>query len=131
MKKSATARMLPVVLTEDEKATKAQELAKKLADYDALEEEKKARTKDISDKMKSTRLEFTKLRREVASGKTDRLTDCWTEPNLVRRCWVVMRADTGEVVEDYPMTQQEIDEARQIDFTREKRAKDGDDKAAE
>lgn len=117
----ATTRMLPIPLTDDERAIKAQELAKRLGDYDALEEEKKERTKDLAEAMKKARTEFTKLRREVASGKTERLVDCFTEPNLERKCWVVMRADTGECVEDYAMTAKEIDEARQVDFTRKTR----------
>lgn len=126
-------RMLPVALTDDERATKAQELVKALADYDATEEEKKERTKDLTAQMKDLRNKFTTLRREVASGKTDRLVDTWTEPNIVRRCWVVIRADTGDVVEDYPMTEQEIAAAQQIDWTREKGKRAGggaDDKAS-
>lgn len=107
-------RFLPVRLTEEERAVKAKELAAKLGEYDALEEEKKAENSALTEKMKTARTDYTLLRHIVSTGMEKRDVSCWKEPNLGLKVWEIRRNDTGEIVEQDAMTAREVEEAMQI-----------------
>ncbi len=101
-------QMLPVKLSDDERAARAQELVGTLKEYDDVEHQKKSSTSHLTAQMKSLRARATDIRRIVETGQEPRLVDCYEEPNVVGRVWETYRTDTSERVSTRSMTAAEL-----------------------
>lgn len=99
-------RDLPCELTEDEKAEIAHDLAKNVAEYNEVEEEKKAVMQNYNERLKLLRTLQTKMAKEVETGLEDRPVVCeWDYHSPERGHMRLIRQDTFEVVETRRMSE--------------------------
>lgn len=97
-------RTLPVKLTEDERLARAKDAAAKVAEYAAIESQKKALTSELTAKMKELRSETQILSRAVQSGIEHQPVEVVERRNEDRYTIELVRMDTMEVVESRAMT---------------------------
>ncbi len=109
-------RMLPVQLTSDEVAVKADALAREMTDLDVAERFVAEKVKDMKDGLKERATGINVLRDVVRTHKEDRSVDCRREPDLMRKVWMLFREDTGEMVETSSMSSDEYMREAQLDF---------------
>jgi len=98
---------LPCKLTTEDRAIAAGQLAEAIQNLESLEIAHKTDTKEFN----SLKQQFTgsihRLSREVANGEATRSVDCELRLNYTNLTATLVRADTGEIVEDRPMTEDE------------------------
>lgn len=93
-------RDLKCELTEEEKAETANKLALNVAEYNEVEEEKKAVTQNYNERLKLLRTLQTKWAKEVETGLEDRPVVCeWDYHSPESGQMRLIRQDTFEVVE--------------------------------
>jgi hypothetical protein len=99
-----TTRVLPCELTEDEILEAGNDLAINVAQYNALEDEKKAALQEYTEKLKSLDGIQRKLAKMIETKKEDREVEClyhYHRPERGQK--TLVRLDTAEVVEVTPM----------------------------
>ena len=92
-------RLLPCELTDDQVNEVAKELAKNVAEYNALEEEKKQVTKDYAERLQLIDTLQRQLAKVVETGKEERPVMCEWDYHSPRNMKRLIRQDTFEVVE--------------------------------
>jgi hypothetical protein len=95
-------------LDDDELRVRGESLSSVALQYDKVEDEKKAATKEFSDELKGLRGEMRKLSIVIRQKKETRSVLCAVDfhspTNGIKR---ITRLDTGEFVRDEPMSAQE------------------------
>jgi hypothetical protein len=97
-------RSLPVKLTEDERLARAKDAAAKVAEYAAIETQKKALTSELTAKMKELRSETETLSQAVSSGIEYQPVEVVQHRNEERSLIETVRLDTSEIIDSRPMT---------------------------
>jgi len=105
-----TTRQLPVDLNEEEIADRGRAMAKSVSEKAGLQEEKKSATADINAKIKACGEVIRKLSEIISGGKEDREVSCEVKKDFDSNTVTVVRDDTGEVVEERPLTVDERQE---------------------
>lgn len=96
----------PCELTEEEKAETANKLALNVAEYNEVEEDKKAVVQNYNERLKLLRTLQTKWAKEVETGLEERPVVCeWDYHSPERGQKRLIRQDTFEVVEVQRMTE--------------------------
>lgn len=107
-------RLLPVEMTQEERATKALQLATACQDIAVAEERMKEAAAEAKSKIKILESDRDALAGEVRTGKEYRAVDVYKRMNLSLRTWEIRRADTLEIVESKAMTEYEYRDATQV-----------------
>jgi hypothetical protein len=102
---------LPVQFTAAELAERETALVEATLEYDRIEAEKKIAAKQFSEALKGLRREGSSLARQIQRGGQDAPVECIVtfhdpEPGFKS----IMRGDTGEVLRQEPMTDEEKQE---------------------
>ena len=104
---------LPVEIAEHEKAELCDVLGKDCVKKAELENEKKEVNKQFKEKIDFIQEEIDRNSQIAAEGAVYRQVTCKATPDYSSKTIQVVRLDTGEVVEERPMT---IDELAHIDM---------------
>ena len=92
-------RKLAVKLTAEELRERSKDLANALHEYDEIEAEKKRVTANLGERLKELRSEATELADIVKHGREFSYVTCsWSEDTVSGKL-ILVREDTGEVVE--------------------------------
>lgn len=109
-------RLLPCVLTSEEVAQRAQELARAEiyrgqveSDFAAAAEDWKAQKKLWDSKVMTASDACLRLGRVVKTGEEEREVECSTEVKGGQ--FLIVRVDTGEIVIQRPATQEELQQS--------------------
>lgn len=105
---------LPCKLTTEDRAAAAGQLAEAIQNLESLEVERKVETKNYNSRKQQFTGSIHRLSREVSNGKAVRSVDCELRLNHSNLKATLMRIDTGEVVEERPITEDE--KQMDIDF---------------
>lgn len=100
-------RTLPVQLTEVERNERGRQASRHIRRYRALEEKKKEVTKEFSDGMKDARRSAEIAAAAAETGVEEREVECRVEIVGLQR--TVLRTDTGAIVEERTLTEDEIE----------------------
>jgi hypothetical protein len=100
-------RSLPCTLTDAEVLERSAELAEVVTDYAEIEGEKSAHAKHFKERLDGLRSRERALAREISSRSVERDVECVIRQDPIRGCVETMRLDTGELIEDRPMTAEE------------------------
>lgn len=106
-------RKLPIHLTDDERNTKARHAATLVHERSLLEEQKREVVADYADRLKALAAEITAATEAARTGIEEREVEVSPRPNNDRLVVEFYRADTGDLVETRPMTEDEVRVARQ------------------
>lgn len=101
-------KSLPVKLTPEELAVRADELAVKVRELEEHETAKKEAARQMKDEQDRIEFAVSRLARIVRERSEDRDVDCEWQRNDARRTMDLVREDTGAVVEYRQMTTQEL-----------------------
>lgn len=100
-------RSLPVPLTDDELKLRADQLATRVKDKNAIETEKKAANDGFKTRLTDAEDDIQKLSTTVKTKQEHRPVECsWVE-NLKGYTMELRRSDTGQVVDSRPMSHDE------------------------
>ena len=102
--------ILPVVLTDNERISKAKGLSKSLRTIATLEEAAKDKAAEFKQKIKAEKAVAGLLATEVETGKENRPVECYEVPNPENKTMELYRDDTGEFVRSRPMTTEDRQE---------------------
>lgn len=105
-------RTLSVELTDEEMNQKRDILVTRLDELDVVEQQRQAAAQGFKEQLKEIRGDIGTLAREVRTHKTTRVTACMWERDDARFSMMLVRQDTGEIVETRPMR----DDERQLVF---------------
>jgi len=94
--------------SEAEKKDISAEMAEKIGEASALEDEKKALTKDFGGRIDIMNNEISISAQELRQGYTMRKVDCMVEEDFKKKRIYHMRCDTGEVVRTKPMRSDDL-----------------------
>lgn len=100
-------RTLPVALTPAEIQARGKELAQTMVSAYHLEEELAAHAAEIKGRLKSMAGDARRLARVIASGTEERSVECEVFKRLESRAYQVVRKDTGEIVFERELTEEE------------------------
>lgn len=97
-------RDLPCILTEEELAETARALALNVAEYNALEDEKKEVMQQYNERLKLLDTFQRRMAKIVETGKEDRPVMCQVDYHAPEYGYKnIIRQDTFEIVETLPM----------------------------
>ena len=105
-----TTKKLPVQLTEDELRERGDALAANVEQTAALKEEKKAQDADINGKIKLANEITRKLSHIITMKTEDRDVECDVVKDYKANTVTTFRSDTGEQVDQRPMSAEERQE---------------------
>lgn len=105
---------LPVKLTTEEIAQAAKDLASALQQLESIEIEKKAVVKDYNSQLDNIKKTIHRLMTHVKNGVEYRPVECDLQFHIGKVLAILVRNDTGEIVWDRPMTDEE--KQMQIEF---------------
>lgn len=105
-------RTLSVDLTDEELNQKRDILVTRLDELDVVEQQRQAAAAGFKEQLKEIRGDIGSLAREVRTRKSSRVTACMWERDDARFSMVLVRQDTGEIVDTRPMH----DDERQLVF---------------
>lgn len=101
-------RELPCILTEEELAETARALAINVAEYNTLEDEKKAVMLEYNERLKLLDTFQRRMAKIVEEGKEDRPVMCQVDYHAPESGYKqIIRQDTFEIVETLPMNQRD------------------------
>ena len=100
-------RNLPVMLTMDDLADRRDELVGHLEEIDELEEKRKKVVAEFKTKVDRSKARTKILARVIRSREELRPVECHRIADLERLILVVVREDTGEIVEERELTDDE------------------------
>jgi len=112
MKVTSEPHDLECALTQQERAVSAGQLAETLQRLEALDDNRKEAMADFNARKKTLTKELRSLTRHVKDGVAIRSVMCELKLNFTRLIAVLVRTDTGEVVYERPMT----DDEKQMDM---------------
>lgn len=98
---------LPCKLTTKDRAIAANQLAEAIQNLESLEIERKVETKNYNSRKQQFTGSIHRLSREVSNGEAVRSVDCELRLNYTKLTAKVVREDTGEVVTERPMSEDE------------------------
>ena len=98
---------LECTLTQDEQIDRSKKLARKLSEGEALEAELDTFKTDMKRRMKKVTAEVSELRQAIQTGSEVRAVRVIEEFDYVRGKAIVTRCDTGEVVIERELTDEE------------------------
>jgi hypothetical protein len=106
-----TTFILPVQFTPEELNERRDEIASAMLEYDRVEAQKKIAAKEYAAVLKTLRTDMSRLARQINRGGEERDVECTLtfhdpEPGFK----TITRLDTGEVVRQEPMTDDEKQE---------------------
>jgi len=104
-------RSLIVVLTRDEVADCAMELARNIAKTNEQEDQKKSVMSAFKDRLDRLSLDTRVLARKVETGRDYREVECFWTFDIERAKATLFRSDTAESVEERKMTDDEMQAA--------------------
>lgn len=99
---------LPCVLTDQEKADRAMELAVLVRKLDEEETAAKAAAAAARDSVKEMEAEVRRLARIVREGKEERQVETVSTRDLDEKLFITIRKDTGERIFQRALTQEEL-----------------------
>jgi hypothetical protein len=102
------AEKLPCSLSDDEVRQRGEELARRIRAREELDEARRENQKDYRDRLAELDLEIATLAREVRDRTAYREVGVVMHRNLATRTVEWVRRDTGEVVRQRPMTDDEL-----------------------
>lgn len=105
-------RTLEVDLTDEEVKQKGDILAARIAEHADVDQERKARALEYREQLAEIRGDIASLARQVRTRRDERVTACMWERDDARFSMILVRQDTGEIVETRPMR----DDERQMVF---------------
>lgn len=105
--KSAEPHILPCVLTTEEKASAADELATAIQRLESVDGERKATAATFKAQIDNIKDSAHKLSQKVKDGKENRAVDCELQLNHTKLTATLIRKDTNEVFDERPMTDEE------------------------
>lgn len=108
---------LPVDLSTGEIAKAAEELASTLQELEGIEIEKKAVMKDYNSQIDNKKKRIHRLMTHVKNGVEYRPVECDLQFHIKKVLAILVRNDTGEIIEERPMTEEE--KQMQIEFDEE------------
>jgi hypothetical protein len=100
-------RTLPVMLTEDEVKQKGDVLATRIEERAKLDGERKAASERFKEELKEIDGDIGSLARQLRERKEHRVINCMWERDDARFSMVLIRQDTGEIVDTRPMRDDE------------------------
>lgn len=101
-------RVLKVKLTDKEVLQKANELLEADAEVDRIDAERKEEM-DRYKEMKEDALSKKRAARDAyKDGAEDREVECTWRPNWTAKQWELVRDDTGEIVEEVTMSEEDL-----------------------
>lgn len=112
MQENISTRQLQTELTQEEKVARGEEMGKLLAELEGLDSQLKAATSGIKAKINDAKKKQKLLGHVLATGKEEREIEVRTDKDWDRKEVVLVRLDTGAVVERRTMTASEA----QADF---------------
>lgn len=119
-------RKIDVRLTNDELAVLADELAKLDAQRREVEQEKREETSRFTDTIKEIKGAMKSLSDKIIAHVERREVDVIATPDEQRFCVVIRRADTGELLEERKMTDEEIEAVKNPELPGLVNLEDGD-----
>ena len=102
---------LPVHLTDDELLMKGRELAALERETDQADAERKAISKEMGEKVKEMRERALTMAQVIETKQEKRPVECVQHKNWVASTVETVRSDTGEVVQERPMSERDRQEA--------------------
>lgn len=100
-------RVLPVQLTVPERDERGRQLSQAWDDYEVIEEEKKAVSKNHTKALRDKRAEISKLSRMLKVGTDNRVVTCrWVE-DFTHNVTRLVRQDNGGIVEERALKSEE------------------------
>jgi len=108
--------VLPCKLNEKDRADAADKLATAIQRVESLEIEKKTLNTNFKGQIDTQKEQIHKLTIEVKDGISQRSIDCELALNYSKLRAILTRLDTGQIVEERPMTEEE----KQMKFEFEK-----------
>lgn len=103
-------RKLPCTLTNNELLVRGSELAEAEEEIVALRIEAKIVASDFKERINAAACEVARLARIIKAGKEDSHIDCFWEKRFATQEAVLIRDDTGEIVERRTLTKEELQE---------------------
>ena len=100
-------KVLPCKLSDEELGEKAKEIADVYTEIDALEDEKKVRASEYTEKINERSRAMAELIEQVKTRSAPRPVECITRANDRLGEVDEVRTDTGEVIETRPMGEDE------------------------
>jgi hypothetical protein len=113
-------RSLPVPLTDDELKLRADQLATRVKDKNAIEFEKKAANDGFKTRLQNVDGDLQELSTSVKTRQEHRPVECYWTENLKLYTMELLRSDTQQCVDTRPMTHAERQKSFQ--FSAEARA---------
>jgi len=110
MRNKISKEFLKCMLTNDEKLDLSSSLAEAYTGIQELEEQKKSAMSALKAQIDSKTADATRMARLVHDGYEMRHVECETIYDLSLKLATVLRKDTGEVLKERPMTQDELQE---------------------
>jgi hypothetical protein len=96
-------RTLPVSLTEEEIKQKGDVLATRIEERDDIEQRRKAAADGFKEELKAINGDINSLARQVRTREEQRIVKCLWERDDSRMSMILVRQDTGEIVESRAM----------------------------
>jgi hypothetical protein len=100
-------RTLAVALTDDELKQKGDILVCRIQERDDVEQARKAAADGFKEHLKEIGGDISSLARQVRTRQEERVVTCMWERDDSRYAMILVRQDTGELVETRPMTDEE------------------------
>jgi len=104
----AMLRRLPVKLTNEELLDRSKSLTTELDKKDALTAKKKSEAEKIAGDIALVEEGIQALRKALRDGEEERDVECHVHRDFDNHTVVTIRNDTGEIIEERPMTQAEL-----------------------
>lgn len=123
-KLAVVTKNLKIKLTEDEFVDRAKQLSKAIAEYNAVEAEKKSVAKDYADKLAGIDSNVQELRKVIEESAEFRDVEVTVERDLFAKKVITRLASTGEIVEERAM--QEHDRQLELQVAAQQASEGGD-----
>ena len=117
--KSSEPHILPCKMSQKEKSNAGVKLAAELEILESIEFDKKTIVQELSSKIKTHKKHIHDLSDQINRGIEMRSVDCELRLNVSKLIATLVRKDTGEIVNERPMTEEE----KQMDFNFEEKQK--------
>lgn len=108
-------RTLPVSLSDDDVKQKGDVLATRIEQLDDIEQRRKASADSFKEQQKEAQGDIASLARQVRTRLEHRVIGCAWERDDARLSMLLVRQDTGEIVETRPMCDDERQHSLPID----------------
>lgn len=107
MRKKTSKDFLKCILTQDERNTLGDDLAQQYIDIQQLEEQKKSATSNFKAKIDAATADASQKARVLKDGYEMRDVEVETRYDASIGLAIIVRKDTGEIIKQRPLTQEE------------------------